>query len=304
MPAGVTAGTVTLPELTREQVQAILVRPLEAASVFLAAGPRIFDTDGSPVRVPRLVGMDEPDWIGENELITEVEADTDEVLLLPNGLKSVKSITRYSNELARQSVVALDAALRDKMVRDAAAKIDTAFIAGTGDFDALGQRTTPLGLINFPGTQAITGVGDLTLDHFLDAIGVLLAANVDPSRCRVFMRSETFVGARKLKDNDGKYLLQPDPTADALFRIQGLPVTITNRIPAEGEMGAATTSVLLADFSQVAVARDLNPSVKILTERYADFDQQAIRVVARMDAAPLNEEAVVVLRGVNLPEAA
>ena len=36
------ASTTTAPELTREQVQAILVQPLTAASVFLAAGPRIF----------------------------------------------------------------------------------------------------------------------------------------------------------------------------------------------------------------------------------------------------------------------
>jgi HK97 family phage major capsid protein len=55
---------------------------------------------------------------------------------------------------------------------------------------------------------------------------------------------------------------------------------------------------VLADFSQLAVARDLAPSVKLLDQTYADFDQQAIRVVARYDAAPLNPQAVVVLRGV------
>jgi hypothetical protein len=55
---------------------------------------------------------------------------------------------------------------------------------------------------------------------------------------------------------------------------------------------------VLADFSQIAVARDLSPSVKILDQTYADFDQMAIRVVARYDAAPLNPQAVVVLRGI------
>ncbi len=37
------SSTGTAAELTQEQVQRILVRPLGAASVFLAAGPRIFD---------------------------------------------------------------------------------------------------------------------------------------------------------------------------------------------------------------------------------------------------------------------
>ena len=50
--------------------------------------------------------------------------------------------------------------------------------------------------------------------------------------------------------------------------------------------------------SQIAVARDLAPSVKVLTERYADYDQQAIRVVARYDAAPLNPEAIVSISGI------
>lgn len=44
----------TASELTQEQVQRILVQPLEATAVFLAAGPRIFDTNGSQVRVPKM----------------------------------------------------------------------------------------------------------------------------------------------------------------------------------------------------------------------------------------------------------
>ncbi len=56
---------------------------------------------------------------------------------------------------------------------------------------------------------------------------------------------------------------------------------------------------MLADMSKVAVARDTNPSVTVLTERYAEFDQIGLRVTARYDAAPLLPEAIVVLRGVN-----
>ncbi len=48
-------STATAPELTAVQVQRILVQPLEAASAFLASGPRIFDSAG-PVRIPKLGG--------------------------------------------------------------------------------------------------------------------------------------------------------------------------------------------------------------------------------------------------------
>lgn len=293
------ATTTNSPELTREQVLAILVQPLQAASVFLAAGPRIFDvTAAGVVRIPTLVGMDAPSWHGESELIDEVDPEFGEIVLL-DGTKSLKSITRYSNELARSSVVALDSALRDRMVADVAARLDTAFIAGDGDV-VDGKRTTPVGIVNYVGAQQILNVGEANFDVLLDAIGMLMAVNVDVTRARWFMRSDVFVGLRKVTDNDGKYVMSPDVSAEGVFRLFGIPVTITNRLPIEG----GASPIVLADMSKIAVARDLAPSVKILDQTYAAFDEQAIRVVARYDAAPLNPEAVVVLRGVTPAAAA
>jgi HK97 family phage major capsid protein len=292
------ASTANSPELTAEQVQKILVQPLTAASVFLAAGPRIFDvTAAGPVRIPKLNGMTDPGWHGENELITEAEADFGEVVLL-DGIKSLKSITRYSNELARSSVVALDAALRDRMVLDVASRLDAALIAGMGDPDGTGKRTTPLGIVNYTGTFGLPGVGTLTLDHLHDAVGIALAGNADVNRLRWMLRSDTFVALRKLKDTSGKYLLEPDPTAAGSYRLLGLPVTVTNRIPGNLGVGANETVVILWDPAQVAVARDLAPSVKLLDQTFAQWDQQAIRVVAHYDAAPLNPDSIVVLRGI------
>ena len=288
-------STATAPELTAEQVQAILIQPLEAASVFLAAGPRIFDTAG-PLRIPKLNSMEEPAWHGENELITEVDPDFGEVTLLPSTMKSLKSLTRFSNELARQSVISLDAALRDRMVADIAAKLDAAFIAGDGGDPA---GTEPLGILNYAGTQEIDAVGTLSIDDLHDAEGLLLSANVDPTRVRWFMRPETFTSLRKLKDGQQRYMIQPDPTESGAYRLLGHGVVVTNRIPVDTTPTPDTTEAFLADFSTIAVARDLAPSVKILDQTYGDYDQMAIRVVARMDAAPMLPEAIVVLRGVN-----
>jgi HK97 family phage major capsid protein len=281
-------STTSASELTREQVQAILVKPLEDRSVFLASGPRIFDTDGSPVRIPKLGGATDPDWIGENEQITEEDVAFDEVTLLPSTMKSVKVITRYSNELARQSVVALDAALRDRLVTDVASKIDKQLLGSGGDGIA-----TPKGLLAYSGVQSIDkAAAALGLDDLLDAWGLALSANVNMAGLRWIMRPESFTGLRKVKQATGsnQYVLTPDATADGVFRLFGAPVTVTERLPLDAETQA---TVVLADFSQIAVARDTAPSVKVLTERYADFDQQAIRVVARYDAAPLNPEAIV-----------
>lgn len=279
-------STANASELTAEQVQSILVTPLEEKSIFLASGPRIFDTNGSAVRVPKLGGATSPAWHGENEQITEQNVAFDEVLLLPDTMKSVKVITRFSNELARQSVVALDSALQDRLVADVAATLDVAFFGSAGD-----GLTTPQGMLGWAGTQSIDAAGAAaTLDILLDAWGAALAANVDVTKLQWFMRPGAFTGLRKVKDSNGQYLLQPDPTADGVFRLWGSKVNITTRLNLDAE---SQQSIVLADMSQVAVARDLAPSVKLLTETYADFDQQALRVVARYDAKPLNAEAVV-----------
>jgi HK97 family phage major capsid protein len=290
-------STQNTPELTTEEVQAILVQPLEFASVLLASGPRIFDTPGRPVRVPKLTAGVDPDWIGENEQITEKDADFGEVTLLPDTMKSAKVISRFSNELARSSVVALDAALRARLVSDVAAKLDHAFFAGEGGAPA---GTEPLGILEFAGTQEIPAVGAISLDDLHDAEGLALAAAVDPSKLTWFVRPETFTALRKLKDGAQRYQLTPDPTQAGVLTLLGHPVRITDRLPVDAVPDPDVTSLVLADVSTIAVARDLAPSVTLLAERYADFDQLAIRVVARYDLAPLLPEAVVKLTGVTV----
>lgn len=131
----------------------------------------------------------------------------------------------------------------------------------------------------------------MDLDALMDGYGLALGANVDPATLRLFIRPDTYMDLRKIKDNDGRYMLQPDASSGGIVvPALGATVHLSTRIPAG--------NAALVDMGQVAVARDLAPTVKILTERYADYDQQAIRVVARYDAAPLNPEAVVTFTGI------
>lgn len=279
-------STDNTSELTAEQVANVLVQPLEARSVFLAAGPRIFDTAG-PLRIPMAPQPtpDQVEWHGENELISEHEAEFDEMTLLPSTMKSIKTLTRFSNELARQSVVQLDAALRARLVGDVAAKLDAQLLSDDGD-----GVETPRGLFAYDGTQTVTVGGALELDAILDAQGMALGANVDPGALRLFIRPGDFTALRALTDNDGRYMLQPDATQGSVGSILGMAVVVSSRIP-EGRAA-------LADFSQIAVARDMAPSVKVLTETFGHYDQQALRVVARYDAAPLQPDAIVTFDGI------
>ena len=284
--------TQVASELTQDQVSTILTKPLEQRSVFLAAGPTIFDTNGSPVRVPAAPGSeaDALQWVGENELIPEVDPELGEMSLLPSTMKSVKTITRYSNELARQSIVSLDRVLQDRLVADVATKLDRQFLSDQGD-----GITTPQGMFAWEGVEDVDAAAGLNLDTILAAQGIALESYVDLNRLALFIRPGDLMTLRGLKDNDGHYILNADATEGGGFRVLGMNVLVSSHIPA----GRAA----LADMSMVAVARDLAPSVKILTERYADYDQQAIRVVARYDAKPLDTAGIVTFSGIGSPAA-
>lgn len=83
------------------------------------------------------------------------------------------------------------------------------------------------------------------------------------------------------------------------YRLFGVPVLISNRLP-DTTGGTSTARAALVDFSQIVVARAVAPSVKLLTKAFGDFDQQAIRVVYRLDAAPANPQSIDQLTGITI----
>lgn len=263
--------------LIREKVADMLVQPLAAASVVLDAGARIIDSS-EPVRIPTLTAAFDPAWVGENELIPTEENSFGEIQLMPTDRKSIKSIVRVSNELVRMATVGVSATLQTRLVTDVRDKLDTALLVGDG------QDDTVTGLANTTG--ALTGVFDETdPDSVLDAIATMSAAEITPSV--IYMNGADFFALRKVKDQTGRALIQPDVTSGAVFSLHGIQVRVSSKVPAGAPM--------LVDMSKVVVVRDQAPAVDILTERYADYDQTGIRVRARYDLGVLHPSAVLVM---------
>lgn len=272
--------TTSANSLIREKVANMLVQPLQASSVILNAGATIFDSS-EPLRIPTIEEGVNPAWVGENELIPEDEVTTGEISLMPSDRKSIKVITRVSNELIRQATMGVSGVLESRLVADVRNKLDTALLQGDGADKSI------LGVVNQTGVT--TGVFDASdPDSIIDAIGALNALEVNPNR--LIVSGADFTEMRKLKDTAGRYLLTPDISAGAVGSIHGIPVSITNKL----EAGKA----ILADMSAVAVVRDIDPRVDILKERYADYDQTGIRVVTRYDLGLIRPNAVAVLTAV------
>ncbi|MGO2942909.1 MAG: phage major capsid protein [Brevibacterium aurantiacum] len=272
-----TQTTATLPTLQQAEIQSLLVQPLEAESVFLASGPKIIDTNG-PIRIPRVASGLEVGFVAEGAQIPESSVGLDEIDMLPSTLKSLKVISRVTSEVLRSSAVALDALLKQRLTTDTAAALDDALFTGTG------ASNTIKGLLNQPGVA--TGVLDANeSDSLLEGIGIARANEAKPSRW--FLSPADYLAIRKIKDADGRYILQPDITATGQESLFGVPATITSRIP--------TGKAVLADMSKVVVARDESPTVTVDSSRYFDTDEVALRVTARFDLALLQPKAVTIL---------
>ncbi|ANR90488.1 phage major capsid protein [Mycobacterium avium] len=281
MAIQVTSGNAAL---LQSQVADLLVQPLAQQSTFLAAGPRIFDTP-NPLRIPRIASGVSAGFVGEGAQISDRSVSFDEIDLLPSTLKSLKLLVRFSNEMVRQSVVPLNATLQSTLVTNVAQALDAALYDGTG------TSNTVKGI--FQQTGIATGTLELTdADSLIDGLATAQGNKVNPTHW--VMTSASFSALRKLKvgTDDKRYIFDPSTIQNGTaFRLLGLPVIITDNIPAV----STKARVALVDFSLVAVARDVDAEVKILDQTWGDYDSVGIRVVTRYDVGLLHPQAVTVL---------
>ncbi|WP_418002158.1 phage major capsid protein [Mycobacterium sp. PDNC021] len=277
MSIAIPGGNTTL--LTQE-IAKILVQPLQQASTFLAAGPIIMDS-ASELRVPRIASGATANFVAAGAQIADGTVGFDEVTLLPSTLEGLKVLVKMSNELIRQSVVALEATLQARLVTDVANALDAALWNGTG------TGNTIKGILKHTGIAT----GDLDLadaDSLIDGVVKAQTNHVAPTHWA--MNATTFGAFRKLKvgTTDNRYIFDPSAAYAAnQYSLLGLPVIITSQIP--------NNTAALIDFSKVAVARDVDSEVKLLDQTWGDYDSVGIRVVSRFDVALLQDKAVTLL---------
>lgn len=275
--------TTNSNSLIETKVSEMLVEPLRAASVILNAPGVTVEGSSTPIKFPTLSGNANAGFIGENEQIPD-DSDTldfGELTLMPTDRKAIKTIVRVSNELIRMARTSVSTVLQNKVVGDVRDTLDTALLTGDGGGDTPDGTIT--GLLNAGITTAPFSASDP--DTIMDGLAFMSGNEAVPTR--IYMSGTDFFTMRKLKDGDGRYLLQADVSSGARYSLHGIPVTVTNKLPAG--------KVIMGNMSDLVVVRDLSPTVTILTERYADYDQTGIRVVARYDQGVLRNESFLIL---------
>jgi len=103
------------------------------------------------------------------------------------------------------------------------------------------------------------------------------------------MHSETLTALRLLKDGDGRYLLNEDPTLDFGYSLLGKPVYVSDNMP---KVAADATVVYYGDLSGLATKFSQNMEIQVLRERFAT--QHATGVVGwiEFDSKVENAQAI------------
>lgn len=106
------------------------------------------------------------------------------------------------------------------------------------------------------------------------------------------MSSKTRTAIRKLKDGNGRYLLQDDISAPFGKTLLGKPVYVSDNMP---EMAASARAIYYGDMSGLAVKMTEEFEIQVLREHFAI--QHAVGVVGwtEMDAKVENEQKIAVL---------
>ena len=106
------------------------------------------------------------------------------------------------------------------------------------------------------------------------------------------MSPKTRTAIRKLKDSNGRYLLQDDVTAPFGKSLLGKPVYVSDNMP---DIAAGKRAIYYGDMSGLAVKISEDLEIQVLREKYAT--QHAIGVVGWMeiDSKVENAQKIAVL---------
>lgn len=251
----------------REDVLELVVEPLGLASV--AAQVATFRTGltGNALRVPMVTKDPSAAWVAEGEEIPLSEAELDEA---EAPYRKVAGLSVVSRELASDTDPDAAQQIGEGLVRDIARKVDTAFFGSNAT-----NAKAPAGLENVTGiVRAVEAATFTNLDLFVDAR--MRAAGLGSPITAFVMNSTEARTLATLKKNGStnERLLNASPTEAGLLAVDGVPVLVSDAVPAR------VTWALPGARCTVAVRED----VSVESDRSAFFtsDRVAIRAISRL----------------------
>jgi len=197
---------------------------------------------------------------------------------------------KVSKKLLRASSLPIDGIVRDQLGYKTAIVEDNAFLNGNGANKPLGVFTASADGIS-TGRDVSTGntATAIKADNLIEVQGTLLANYTSMARW-IFHRN-VITAIRKLKDGNGQYLWQPGISTGKPDTILGVSYVTSEYAPNTFTTGKYLG--ILGDFSKYWIADALNMEIQVLTELYAETNQNGYILRKEADGMPVLEEAFV-----------
>ena len=180
------------------------------------------------------------------------------------------ALTKVSKSLLRKSKFNLVSFVTRKMAEDIARWLEKEVLMGTsGKITGANAGITQI--------QTTAAANKITADELIDTQDEV--PDIFQKDAIWIMNRKTRTAIRKLKDNDGNFLLNRDLSAKWGYTLLGKDVYTTDSVPA---MEAGKTAVFYGDMTGLAVKISEEMNIQVLREKYAT--QHAIGVVGYVAA--------------------
>lgn len=222
--------------------------------------------------------------VGYQEEFTELTADSGKFTSVDLGGYLVGALTLIGKSVANNADVDVVSFVVAEMARKISEFIEGELLKGTGNKAAQGA-------LNTQNVKTAASATAITSDELIDMQAGIKQA-FQKNACWI-MSPKTFTSIKKLKDGNGKYMLQDDITGEFPYRLLGKPVFVSDNMP---DMAAGNKAVLYGDLSGLSVNMRENIQIQILLEKYAT--QHAVGFVAwfEFDSKVTDHQKLVVMQ--------
>lgn len=195
----------------------------------------------------------------------------------------LEALTKVSKSLLNNSDLDLMSYVIRKVAEAMVVKLEKEYLIGTTNkISGIAGTVT-----NKVTTAAATAVTTDELIDLQDSVPDVYQANAI-----WVMSSKTRTALRKLKDNDGKYLLNPDLTAKWGCKLLGKDVYVSDNMP---DMAAGKLAIYYGDMSGLASKVSEAIEIQVLTELFATQHAIGIVAFAEVDAKIENAQKIAAL---------
>lgn len=258
--------TSNLRAISPDQIEQLVVQPVEAASVAIQAAT-VVTTEATRTKIPRVTSDPSASWVAEGDEIGTSDPTVDDITVTPEKLAGLVVI---SNEAAGDTSPAAAGMIGDGLARDIARKLDAAFFGSS----PVGS-VQPAGLEDLAGvTEVDAGTAWADLDPFAAALSNSEGHGV-PVNAFIANPADALVLAQ-LKESASSIrpLLGADATMATRRVIQGVPLLVSSAVTAGTVWGIPKV--------RAVVVRRTDVDLDVDTSAYFTSYRTAIRAIMRV----------------------